>query len=240
MRAIRKPNNNGNYYLNQANVNPPQSKEQATSRWKSYSHKNNLLETLLKEQFFLCCYSEIRADLMSLGYHIEHVEPKSLNPQRTFDYQNLAASALDSENDLRSFNTLEQEVFAGHAKLDKYNANLFISCHQTGCARFFAYLSDGRIVPTLNLNSVDTAKADYTINTLNLNSPYLIVLRQQWWKELDALFQQHQQDNWSIEHLAAVDLVPINNKLSPFFSLTRQFFDAVAENVLRHQAPQLI
>ncbi|EJT4385593.1 TIGR02646 family protein, partial [Salmonella enterica] len=50
---------------------------------------------LLNEQYHLCCYSEIRADLRGLGYHIEHVENKSQQPGRTFDYQNLAASALD-------------------------------------------------------------------------------------------------------------------------------------------------
>lgn len=51
---------------------------------------------LLNEQYHLCCYSEVRADLRGLGYHIEHVENKSQHPERTFDYLNLAASALDS------------------------------------------------------------------------------------------------------------------------------------------------
>ncbi|ELI0860547.1 TIGR02646 family protein, partial [Salmonella enterica] len=68
---------------------------------------------LLNEQYHLCCYSEIRADLRGLGYHIEHVENKSQQPGRTFDYQNLAASALDSENGLHLFGI---NAFGGHAR----------------------------------------------------------------------------------------------------------------------------
>lgn len=68
---------------------------------------------LLNEQYHLCCYSEIRADLRGLGYHIEHVENKSQQPGRTFDYQNLATSALDSENDLHLFGI---NAFGGHSR----------------------------------------------------------------------------------------------------------------------------
>ncbi len=239
MRAIKKQGSGG-YHLNTAHADSPQSKDDARSRWSSYGHKEALRDRLLDEQFFLCCYSEIRADLLGLGYHIEHIQPKSVYPQRTFDYQNLAISALDSENDLSAFKAQGQEIFGGHAKRSEYDSSLFISCHQTDCARFFAYLSDGRVVPAHGLDQTDKSKAEYTIKILNLNSPYLITERRHWWGELDDLFEQHQKDDWSIEHLAAVDLVPIGNKLSPFFSITRIFFGSVAEQVLHQYAPELV
>ncbi|MDO9233260.1 MAG: retron system putative HNH endonuclease [Methylotenera sp.] len=239
MRTISKQGGGG-HHLSLAHKNPPQNGRQATSRWSSYSYKDRLLNSLLDEQFFLCCYSEIRADSLKLNNHIEHVQPKSSYPLRTFDYQNLAASALDSENDLKAFKFQAQEVFGGHAKHSEYDQSLFISCHQADCARYFAYLSDGRVVPAQALNNADGDKASYTIKTLNLNSPFLVTERRNWWEELEQFFLQHQADGWSIEHLAYVDIIPTDNKLSQFFTLTRQFFGRIAEQVLQQHAPELV
>jgi uncharacterized protein (TIGR02646 family) len=242
MRAITK-HGNGSFYLNQANANPPQTENQATSRWHSFRHnKPSLLQTLLNEQFQLCCYSELRAGQEGLGYHIEHVENKSQNPLRTFDYSNLAASALNSTNDLPALKTQKDVVFGGHAagKQEFVDLHRFISCHQADCQRFFAYLSDGRIVPAQSLGPQEQDRAQYTIDLLNLNSPFLVTRRRQWWNELDELFQEHIDKGWSLPELAAVDLVPTNNTLSRFFSLTRQFFGPIAEQTLQQHAPGLV
>ena len=195
---------------------------------------------LLEEQLFLCCYSELRCDLLQLGYHIEHVQPKNLYPQRTFDYRNLAASALDSQHGLAILKGRGDKFFAGHAKQGKYDDDMFISCHDANCMRFFHYLSDGRMVPAPALNQQERARASYTIQILNLNCPYLRTLRRRWWDELDELLQQHLEQDWDVAQLAAVDLVPSNKKLSQFFSLTRQFFQATAERVLQLDAPELL
>lgn len=241
MRFITKQGTGG-YHLNQAHLNPPTTHIQASSRWTSFSHKNYVQQSLLEEQFNLCCYSEIRADELGLGYHIEHVENKSQNPQRTFDYTNLAASALDSTNDLKAFSAQGHEIFGGHASGKQQSVDLsrFISCHQQDCSRFFSYLSDGRIVPASNLLRSEFDKANYTITLLNLNSPYLINLRKKWWDELDQLFQEHTTKGWSLHDLASVDLIPRNHHLSRFFSLTRQFFGNIAEQTLQQQAPTLV
>lgn len=241
MRAIRKQGQGG-YQLNRSHASPPQTPEEATSRWGSFGYKSEVLNQLLEEQFQLCCYSELRADQENLGYHIEHVENKSQNPQRTFDYSNLAASALDSANDLSEFKVLQQEVFGGHAagKRQWVDMARFVSCHQPDCARYFFYLSDGRVVPAEGLNPSDQDRARYTIDLLNLNSPYLITRRQQWWDELDQLFQEHLDKGWSVTDLAGVDLLPSRHKLSRFFSLTRQFYGPVAEQTLQQFAPELV
>lgn len=237
MRTITKQGTGG-YHLNQAHANPPTNHMQATSRWSSFGYKPAITASLLDEQYHLCCYSELRADQENLGYHIEHVENKNQNPQRTFDYTNLAASALVG-NDLKF---LKGQVFGGHAtgKQKRVNQLYFVSCHQPDCRRYFAYLSDGRVEPALELNPREKRRAGYTIALLNLNSPYLIVLRQQWWDELDKLFQEHQIKGWSLVHLTEIDLIPTSGKLSRFFSLTRQFFGSVTEQVLHQHAPALI
>ena len=87
MRSIAKQGTGG-YHLNQSHSNPPQTPGQATSRWGSFGHKQDVMERLLQEQYHLCCYSEFRPDEEGLGYHIEHIENKSQNPARTFEDRN--------------------------------------------------------------------------------------------------------------------------------------------------------
>jgi uncharacterized protein (TIGR02646 family) len=235
MRAIKK-GAFGGHHLSQAHAKPPTTPTQATSRWDSFAHKPKLMQFLLREQYQLCCYSEVRADLLGIGYHIEHVENKSLKPTRTFDYDNLAASALCSEA------LSKIQAFGGHAagKQNAVDMAKFISCHRADCAKFFVYLSDGRIVPSLDLKAAEQARAQYTIDLLNLNSSYLLPLRQAWWHELELLFEEHNTKNWSLNDLIALDLVPHQDTLSQFFSLTRQFFGVRAEQVLLQKAPMLL
>ncbi|OCX69004.1 hypothetical protein A6M27_14515 [Acidithiobacillus thiooxidans] len=238
MRSITQQGT-GVFHLGQAHSHKPQTSAEAQTRWQHFAHKPMLLEALKNEQYQLCCYSELRADEEDLGCHIEHIENKSQNPQRTFDYSNLAASALDS-HDLSLLS--RDESFGGHAAGKQQGCDMerFVSCHQPDCARYFAYLSDGRVIPRLDLNSVERERAKYTIELLNLNSPYLLTRRQQWWNELDELYAEHITKEWNIADLAAIDLVPTEQKLSRFFSLTRQFFGQVAENVLHLHALELV
>lgn len=236
MRHIRKQGNGG-FHLQQAHQQPPQTEREATSRWRSFGHKQSVSEQLLAEQYGLCAYSEIRPETENYGTHIEHVQPKSHYPGLTFAYSNLVLSALSSD-DLSQL--AQAEVFAGHAKRDEYDASLFVSCLQADCARYFAYLSDGRVEPALALTPTEISQAEYTIQLLNLNSPYLVNRRKNWLNEIDSLIDDHLDQDWSLTHLAAIDLLPTNHKLSPFFSATRQRFANIAEQLLQNQAPELV
>jgi hypothetical protein len=160
----------------------------------------------------------------------------------------LAASALDDKNGLRRLKKPHQdapeEIFGGHASGKSASVNLaqFISCHQYDCARYFTYLpTSGEVVPReIGLTEDEKAKAKYTIELLNLNSPFLITHRRQWAQELQSLFDQHREKGWSLTHLAQVDLLPTAGKLNRFFSLTRQFYGLLAEQVLAENAPELL
>jgi uncharacterized protein (TIGR02646 family) len=230
MRLIRKEPHFYHHALAMAHQNPPQTSEQANSRWSSFGHKPSLIKELLKEQYYLCAYSEIRTDLLGLGTHIEHIAPKSQNPSRTFDYQNLVACAL-SDQDLKTIAPAER--FGGHKKLGGYDAAQFISCLEDNCAHYFVYLSDGRIVPNLNLSPTEQANAQYSIDLLNLNCSFLLNRRKRWLEELDALIDEHLDKNHSLTDLAAIDLLPCSDRLSPFFTATRQRFGRIAEQVLQ-------
>lgn len=211
--------------LHVANQSPPINATQAISRWQSFSYKNTVLQSLCRQQSLLCCYSEVRGDQLGLNYHIEHIENKSQNPSKTFDEANLAASAFSSEE---LCNVRKEEIFGGHVinKQQHVDITKFISCYQYGCESYFTYLSDGRIVPKDELNVTQTARANYTINLLNLNSHYLINLRRQRWDELDQLVLEHINNNWDLEQLCDLELnfLDSNHGLYPFFSLARQFF----------------
>ncbi|ECE6304122.1 TIGR02646 family protein [Salmonella enterica subsp. salamae] len=224
-----------------ANENPPQDSDQSTRRWRNFRRdKADLMTLLLNEQYHLCCYSEIRADLRGLGYHIEHVENKSQQPVRTFDYQNLAASALDSGNGLPQ---LGINAFGGHAQGKNKSVDMakFIHCHIPDCSRYFAYLSDGRIVPADGLNAQEMENAQYTIDLLNLNSGFLQTERRNYWEELEQIFDENIGNRQNLQLLLQINLVPSSDhKLHEFFSITRQFFQQEAEQVLHIHAPPLI
>jgi uncharacterized protein (TIGR02646 family) len=240
MRHIQK-RHVGTHQLQRAHANPPTTPHQAKKQWGRFSaHKQAVMQLLLDEpeQYGLCAYSELRADEEGLGYHIEHVRPKSLYPEQTFDYANLVASALTS-NDLALLPA--DEVFAGQHKLEGYDAARFISPLHDDCARYFAYLSDGRVEPAAGLNALDRERARYTIeDLLNLNSPFLVLLRRRWWDELDKLLQDHLDHEDSVYDLACIDLLPTGRRLNRFFTLTRQFYRGIAEQVLTEQAPELL
>lgn len=246
MRSVQKSASAGNHALRQAHARPPATHEEATRRWKRLNDKDDLLDNhLLPEQYGLCCYSELDADREGLGFHIEHVDNKSQNPVRTFDYGNLAASAFSSDEGLLLAKAQGWQVFGGHATGKQghpvpVDMARFVPPHQPGNAPLFAYLSTGDVEPLSTLRGTPAwDRVDYTIRVLNLNSPYLVSLRRAWWDELDQFYQDHLARQWSIEDLAAVDLLPCGQRLSRFFSITRVFYGQLSMRLLLQHAPHL-
>ncbi len=119
--------------------------------------------SIRREQHGLCCYCEL--EVADGDGHIEHMEPRSRNPARIYDYSNLAVSCNGG--------TVEH---CGHYK-DNSNKNpnhawdgaRFTSPHEAVTAALLKYLADGSIVAT----TVDSTKAHYLIGYLGLDSPRL-------------------------------------------------------------------
>ncbi len=143
--------------------------------WKKYSYKRKIQENLLSAQYHICPYCEI--ELMRhdghVGYHIEHIEPKSKKPSKTFDYKNLLLSCFTDKSELQKNNIDRTSLCCGHFKDDNFCENLFIDPSKTQCENFFQYEVDGEIAPLDSLTRDEKAKALYTINRLNLNSSRL-------------------------------------------------------------------
>ena len=235
MRTIHK-GNYGGHHLEVEHQIPPQTKEEARRRWSAFNHKPQLTTLLVDEQYGQCAYSEINMAHHGIGCHIEHLEPRSLAPTRTFDYNNLVLSALSS-NDLCTME--KNNVFAGHYKLSRYDPDQFISCIDNDSAEHFVYLSDGRVTAKNSLEDIDQQKAEYTIELLNLNSPYLVNLRKRWLDELDQLIDEYLDNELSLIDLASVYLLPRNELLDSFFTANRQRFGRIGDRILKQEAPEL-
>ena len=225
--------------LHDEHLIPPSSSEDARRRWDRFNNKARLTDVLNEEQCLLCAYTELRPDEIGIGTHIEHVKPNSKYPALTFAYRNLVISALASQ-DLSKPN-YKGDVFAGHAKKSSFDRKRFMSPLRSRAKRnYFLYLSNGMVVPSPAKSSRYQKKAEHTIRLLNLNASYLVNLRKRWIDELDQLIDDHLDQDMSLYDLAAVDLVPLNQRLSRFFTATRQRFGQIAEHVLKEQAPELL
>ncbi|MEE4333875.1 retron system putative HNH endonuclease [Pseudomonas alliivorans] len=232
MRYIAK-SQQGYHQLKYINNPPPESSKEAGRRWSGFKNKSALLDALLEEQFKICCYSELRAENYGYGYHVEHVLNKSQYPRLTFEYANLAASALSSSDLCSISNACSRAAFGGHAigKSQTVDKKLFITPHKPGCERFFYYLSNGEVVPAIGLNTLDSARAKYTIECLNLNSQFLVRERKSWWNELNDLIIDALPDDHAIQRLADLYIGKSSGAIYPFYSMSLQMFGKVGKGV---------
>ena len=249
MRAIAK--GSAHYQLAQRHQNPPATADDATAAWGNfrgdrYAHTR---DRCLEEQYGLCGYSEISLEdhvpIMDdgvlkvnrpLGLHLEHVEPKSLNPARTFDHSNLIACAID---DVKARGLTGMDTFGGHAKLGWYHPHDFIHPLLPGCRDYFHYQSNGHVVPRSGLIPSEHAKADVTIEKLNLNAPVLVVWRKTWLQQAETIIDELLDDPVALHDFAEAELLPVSGRLRPFHSAQRTLFGSVGEQVCAQHVPPL-
>ena len=172
-------------------------------------------DSLRQEQHELCCYCEI--EIRVNDAHIEHMEPRSQNQSRNYDYTNLALSCNGG--------TVEH---CGHYKDNrKHNTG-----HTWDCTRFvlpddpitvslFFYLPDGYITPT----EEDPDTADYLIGYLGLNCARLTHRRREHARALiDTVGDQSEPDlvAWLRQEYLHADG---DGRLEQFYSLSKQILE---------------
>ena len=114
------------------------------------SVKDNIRESLKKEQGYICCYCERK--LRNNDYHIEHFKPKDKFSALQLDYSNLICSC-------------QLELEKGeprHCGNSKENYIIPITPLMKNCENKFKYTVDGQIQYTDEDSNV-------TIQTLNLD-----------------------------------------------------------------------
>ena len=196
--------------------------EDTTDLWKNYKHKEEIRLDLLELQYGLCAYCE-NSLYTQLKYHIEHIAPKNIYPDLTFEYSNLILSCIDSDGlrDVKVDNTIS----CGHAKENKFNSKLFIKPTFQDCEQYFWYKDNGEVISNPELNAEDIDKANYTIKLLKLNCNRLKRERKQIILEgyttiLELLNETNVLDKFIRQQVCCLE----NGNFPPFINARKQHF----------------
>ena len=141
--------------------------------------KEEIKESLLNEQGYLCCYTGKKIDKSES--HIEHLKPQKIsrqnNDQDDVNYQNmLAAFPRDfTEKDRGTGKRFVTECpYGAQKRASWYDEQLFVTPLQPDCEQRFKFDLKGNIFPT---NPKDEA-AEKTIEELGLKHEYLVADRE--------------------------------------------------------------
>ncbi|PAX52396.1 retron system putative HNH endonuclease [Brunnivagina elsteri] len=134
------------------------------SNWKSFnkSVKEDVYQSLLREQGYICCYCGI--NISRRNCHVEHFRPKSKYQDLTFTYTNLIASC-QGEDEVRP----TKPVHCGHKKTNWFDDDLMISPLNPQCVNYFRYSGSGDILPTNDVEMQIAAKTTIDILALNID-----------------------------------------------------------------------
>ena len=192
-------------------------------KWSDYHDLDNgqSKRTLKKhlidnEQYGICVYCECSICLESS--HLEHIKPKSRYTKDTFKYQNISASCEGTthnpENDKVDYN-------CGHQKENLYDENLFLSPILESDIR--DYLTYDLNSCEISSSSKDKSKSEYMINTLKLNSEYLVHGRKLRLKS----FKKNLKKIKNIEKRKQQALEFVAKDRGPFISLLKLYCNSV-------------
>lgn len=234
MRPVRKTPADAGIAIR--HTNPPSTSKEARDAWNGFygQNKHQTKARCLEEQLGLCAYSEIPLSDSELGMHLDHIEPRSVNPGRTFDHSNLLLSAID---DAKTRSLAKQDVFGGHYRGNKYSATGFIHPLQPNCRDYFHYAASGKIMPNVSLPRREQAKARLTIYLLNLNAPLLIGRRQHWINELNRQIDSLLDSPEALDHFAKGYLCPEHGRLQQFLSASCEQFGTLGDRVIAAHCP---
>lgn len=153
---------------------------EAVEIWKKFTAKseirNQVKESLLKEQGFICAYCLQRID-NSDKTTIEHLIPRAIEPSKMFDYDDNLMACCDGGQGENTNRDKEKYPASYPEYCGKHKKNSQIDIHplQKDCEEKFNYifnpLNDEVVIEGL------TDKATRTIEILNLNTPKLKNLR---------------------------------------------------------------
>lgn len=167
--------------------------------------KQDLKDSLINEQKYLCCYCE--SVITTSNSHIEHFKPKGTGmfPNLQLDYNNLHVSC-------RRLRTGDQDEHCGHKKYDQFSTNL-ISPLEVDCATHFKYKLDGAIQGT-------DARGIETVVILNLDSTLLKQKRKQL---IDYFIEDVEGAGLDIGAEMAIHLDTGGGTLNEFYTMIQYF-----------------
>ena len=187
-------------------------KQQKNQSWEEFARTPCHTETgnsLANEQSGLCCYCE--SSVREHDKHIEHMEPRKANRNRTYDYNNLACSCNGG-------NAQHCGHFkdAPHNHIFSWDSGKFSKPHDPQTSFLFSYDNLGYINPT----DIDPEKAGYMIGYLGLDCSRLVERRHRHASTLiDTLNAAPEPE--TVAFLRDFYLAPDEKEgLQPFYSLS--------------------
>jgi len=167
--------------------------------------KHTLHSHLWREQQGLCVYCQqaipekaAKQSSTQIRSHIEHIRPRSVYPDRMFDYDNLSISCEGFDCTAA---TPQKKKFCEHRKADEYDENQFLNpIEQQEIANYFEYDIEGRIFANHLRSNTDQQKANYMIKILALDHKELNRLRESSYSQLI------QENNSDIKELLNPDV----------------------------------
>jgi len=200
---------------------PPDSlgKQPKSQSWDDFKKSECHLALhagLRQEQQALCCYCE--TNINDGDGHIEHIEPRTVNQKRIYDYTNLALSCNGGNAKHCGHYKDNRQRNPGY----KWNAARFSSPHDPETRLLFTYdKQSGKICPT----KINTDTSAYMIGYLGLNCPSLQERRRSHASRLiDALTEQPgvETRNFLCEYYLKPDT---DNYLQSFYSLSKAILE---------------
>jgi uncharacterized protein (TIGR02646 family) len=201
------------------NPNPPDclAQQPAGQDWYAFMQTPchaEVSDSLHGEQHHLCCYCE--SEISDGDSHMEHMEPRSVNQGRVYDYTNLAASCNGG--------AIEH---CGHYKdnrhkkpLYPFDATRFREPHNENTCALFQYLLNGDIAVSDGLANPDDTDADYMIKHLGLDCPRLVGRRKAHARSLNKTLGSNPDPaliQWALQYYLQPDT---DGHLRQFFSLS--------------------
>lgn len=203
-----------------------------TKSWENLSSvtKKKIKQYLLPTQSYLCAYceTELAQGENELGYHIEHIKPKSKYPDFTFQFNNLIISCFEKGNEVDLQHYDFSSLSCGHFIKNTYDPDLFIPPTEENCQNYFFYRLEGKIIPIHSLSEQDKKRALYTIDVLNLNCARLVRQRKDIIYEGLEIIDKFNENQEDIAHFVTLECAKINGRHFAFISLRTQYFKGLS------------
>jgi len=154
------------------------------SDYDNYKEKDDLRQTLLTEQGYICCYCMQRINMDKMK--IEHWHPQSKYPDEQLNYKNMLGACMGNEG---------QPEHLQHCDTRKGDENITINPINENCESFIKFSSFGEI-------SSDNEHISKDLNeTLNLNEETIVKNRRSVLDEALKNFQKKRAGQWTREIL---------------------------------------
>lgn len=180
--------------------------------WGAFD-KREVRDALWELQNGLCAYCERRVELGPGGSSIDHVIPKTANPEVTFLYTNLVLCCTDHQTcNLHK----KGQHFAG-ADASGRSTEGFIAPTQPRCETSFIYEGDGSVKPSESATEPDATE---TLRIVNLNHRPLQTERRDYLAALSRNIANMADQMDALTEYLETELSIGSHK--PFYSLKRQ------------------